>query len=183
MACFQIIHVDLRSESCPNLNRKSVIRASKVLCPKYPEIIFSSEFQLFHQDFIFSIRISSFPSGFHHADAGPWSRPAAHNDGQADLGPHWELQSYPGLPSEKYEIVSIWLFLASNSMCSNFPDLQPSRSRILVSPRLLCQPYFLLPQPLGRQNCSTSMGLTKFLHLGLVRIVDLNQWKLTFTFL
>ena len=129
---------------------------------------FPSRDHLFHQDFIFSIRISSLPSGFHHADVGPWSRPAAHNDGEADLGPHWELPSYAGLFH-----LTFW-FVSNYYICSDFSDLQPGWSCILVSPRLLCQSYLLLPQPLGRQNSSSSMGLTKFLQLGLVRIVNVD---------
>ena len=165
MACFQIIHVELQSENCPNLNRKSVIRASKVLHLKI------SRFHLFHQDFAFSIRISSFPSGFHlyHQDfitlmlvlglgqlLTTMVKPTLVFIENSNLIQVLPVRNMKLFPSD---------FFASNSICSNFPDLQPSWSCILVSPRLLCQPHLLLPQPLGRQNCSTSMGLTTILTL------------------
>ena len=91
--CFQIIQAEMRLENCPNLNRKFVIRASKVIQPKMSGS-------------------HNFPSGFHHPDAGlgPW--PAAHNDGEAHLAPHWQLLSYAGLANvnQGREIYSIWLF-------------------------------------------------------------------------
>ena len=91
--CFQIIQAEMRLENCPNLNRKFVIRASKVIQPKMSGS-------------------HNFPSGFHHPDAGPWPWPAAHNDGEAHLAPHWQLLSYAGLANvnQGREIYSIWLF-------------------------------------------------------------------------
>ena len=78
--CLQIIIVEMRSENRPNLNRKFVIRASKVVHRRI-------------------FRRSSFPPGFRDTHVGAWSWPAANLPGQTHLGLHRELPCNAGLAS------------------------------------------------------------------------------------
>ena len=187
MACFQIIHVEMRSNNCPNLNRKSVIRASKVLKKAQNHdqgfitsingsgfllsirwSSFPSGDHLFNQDSIFSIWRSYFQSGFHIFCQDFITLMLVLGLGQLltamvkpvlALTGNFHLMQVSGQESE------IWLFAFLPQISSVSSVLQHCWSCILVSPRLLCQPHLLLSQPFCRQNSSSPMGLTKFLQL------------------